>query len=150
MSKISKEAFEHFKGIYELECGWVVDDDYYEEVIKPEVDKMYWTCKRAEFMFKCLYPGEKPLSKQDYARTRFTHDKIYEKMDTTFQIRTKSEDEAFQRGWRRLQIGKGLYPFGISESEAIEKDEEIKRYYETGCYKRGGFVDKFFANIHHI
>ena len=151
MAKLTRKAFEHFKGIYELkECSWIVDDDYYKEVVEPELDKMLHTKYMAEFMFKCLYPDERPLSKKDYGRTRFTHRKIDEKMNTLAQVRTKSEDEAFQRGWRRLQIGKGLYPFGIREDDAIEKYEEIRIYYEEGRYRRGSFVDKFIAHIHHI
>ena len=71
-------------------------------------------------------------------------------MDSISHVRTKSEVQAFNRGMRKLQIGKGLYPFGISENEAIEKYDEIKRYYETGRYKKGSFVDKHIAGIHHI
>lgn len=49
-----------------------------------------------------------------------------------------------------IKYGKGLYPFGIREDDAIEKYEEIRIYYEEGRYKRGSFVDKFIAHIHHI
>ena len=152
MSKISKEAFNHWNLIDEngyARFGYVFDDEL--EPLRDEiVKKMQHTLYMMKFAYQCLYPNERPLSKRDYGRLKFTERQIENKADMLWNCKTKSEDEAFQRGWRRLQIGKGLYPFGICESEAIEKDEEIKRYYETGRYKRGGFVDKFIAHIHHI
>ena len=68
MVKLTKESFQYFKGVYELPISWTVEDEYYDRVIQPELDKMYWTQKRAEFMLECLYPNEKPLSKRDYGR----------------------------------------------------------------------------------
>ena len=125
MAKLTKESFQYFKGIYELPCGWVVEDDYYEDVIQPQLDLMKNAKYRAEFMFKCLYPNEKPLSKEDYKRTRYTHRKICDKRSTLMQVRTKSEDESFQRMGRKLKIVKGIYPTGMSFEEAME-NEEIK------------------------
>ena len=148
---VTKKAFQHFKGIYELPCGWEVEDEYYKEVIEPEIDKMYWTCIRAEFMYKCLYDGEKPLSKRDYGRTRFTHDTIHDKMTTLFQVRTKSEIRAFNRGIRKMQIQKALYATKLQKvpfKELLEEYEELKNYYERGVYKRGGYIDKFVQCIH--
>lgn len=141
MSKITKESFRYFKGIYELHCGWIVDDEYYDETIKPQLDLMKWAMFRCEFAFKCLYPNEKPLSKEDYGRTRYTHEKICSKRSTLMQVRTKSEDKSFQRNMRALKIQKGIYPTGMSFEEALE-NEEIKKYYETGRYKKGSFVAK--------
>ncbi len=149
MAKITKESFKYFKGVYELQCGWTVDDDYYDEVIQPQLDLMKNAMFRAEFMFKCLYPNERPLSKEDYKRTRFTHRAIDRKFSTLSQVQKKSEDEAFQRGMRKMKICKGIYPFGLSFEEAI-KDEDIKRYYETGRYKKGSFVAKCIAPLHHL
>ena len=117
MAKLTKESFQYFKGIYELPCGWVVEDDYYEDVIQPQLDLMKNAKYRAEFMFKCLYPNEKPLSKEDYKRTRYTHRKICDKRSTLMQVRTKSEDESFQRMGRKLKIVKGIYPTGMSFEE---------------------------------
>lgn len=150
MAKMSKKAFEHFKGVYERKnCGWVVDNETMEE-LDQEYKKMKNTMWRIKFAYTCLYKGEKPLSKKDYARVRFTERKIQNKMDSICHVQTYEEVEAFGRGIRRLQIGKGLYPFGIGEDEAIEKYPEIKKYYETGRYKRGSFVDKYIACINHI
>lgn len=149
MAKLTKESFQYFKGIYELPCGWVVEDDYYEDVIQPQLDLMKNAKYRAEFMFKCLYPNEKPLSKEDYKRTRYTHRKICDKRSTLMQVRTKSEDESFQRMGRKLKIEKGIYPTGMSFDEAME-NEEIRRYYETGGYKKGSFVAKCIVPLHHL
>ena len=99
MSKITKESFRYFKGIYELHCGWIVDDEYYDD------------------------------------------EKICSKRSTLMQVRTKSEDKSFQRNMRALKIQKGIYPTGMSFEEALE-NEEIKKYYETGRYKKGSFVAK--------
>lgn len=148
MVKLTKQSFQYFKGVYELPCGWCVEDQYYEEVIQPELDKMKWAKYRAEFMFKCLYPGERPLSKEDYKRTRYTHMKICDKLSTLYQVETKSQKEARGRGMRKLKIQKGLYPFGIRFDEAIEKYPEIKKYYEEGTCKQGSFVHKFIMPIH--
>ena len=149
MAKLTKESFQYFKGVYELHCGWTVDDDYYNEVIEPELNKMRWAKYRAEFMFKCLYTNERPLSKEDYKRTRYAHRKICDKHDCLAQVRTKSEDESFQRMGRKLKIVKGIYPTGMSFDEAME-NEEIRRYYETGRYKKGSFVAKCIVPLHHL
>ena len=149
MSKISKESFQYFKGVYELHCGWIVDDDYFKEVIEPELNKMRVTQIRAEFMFKCLYPNERPLSKEDYKRTRYAHRKICDKHDCLAQVRTKSENESFQRMCRKLQIQKGIYPLGLSFDEAMD-DEEIKDFYETGRYKGGSFVAKCIVPLNRL
>lgn len=149
MAKLTKESFQYFKGVYELHCGWTVDDDYYNEVIEPELNKMRWAKYRAEFMFKCLYPNERPLSKEDYKRTRYAHRKICDKHDCLAQVRTKSEDESFQRMGRKLKIEKGIYPTGMSFDEAME-NEEIRRYYETGRYKKSSFVAKCIVPLHHL
>ena len=149
MAKVTKESFRYFKGVYELHCGWDVDDDYYDEVIQPQLDLMRNAMYRAEFMFKCLYPNERPLSKEDYKRTRFTHRSIWRKYTTLSQVQKKSDDEAFQRNMRNMKISKRVYPFGLSFEEAI-KDEDIKTYYETGRYKKGSFVAKCIAPLHHL
>ena len=146
---VTKEAFEHFKGVYERHTGWEVDNETKAELDK-EWQKMRNTMWRIKFSYQCLYPNEKPLTKRDYGRLKFTERTIQSKMGCISQVRTHEEVEVFNRGCRRLQIGKGLYPFGIRESEAIEKYDEIRLYYEEGKYKRGGFVDKFIAHIHHI
>ena len=148
MAKITKQSFEYFKGVYELKCGWCVEDEYYEEVIQPQLDLMKWAEIRAEFMFKCLYPNEKPLSKEDYKRTRYTHMKIWDKRSTLMQVEKQSRADARNKGHRKMQIVKGLYPFGISFDEAIENYEESKQYYEKGTYKRNSFIHKFIAPIH--
>lgn len=150
MGKVTKESFRYFKGVRELRCGWVVEDDYYKEVIQPQLDKMKWAKYRAEFMFKCLYPNERPLSKEDYKRIRYTHRRICSKRSTLMQVEKKSEHEASQRFCRRLKIEKGVYPLGWSFEEAIEKSEEIRRYYELGRYKKGSFVAKCIAPLHHL
>ena len=147
--KLTKQSFQYFKGVYELHCGWVVDDDYYNEVIKTQLRKMKWAKYRCEFAFKCLYPNEKPLSKEDYKRTRYAHKKICDKMDCLAQVRTKSENESFQRMGRKLKIEKGVYPLGMDFEEAM-KNDEIKRYYELGRYKKGSFVAKCIAPLHHL
>ena len=147
MAKLTKQSFQYFKGISELRCGWTVEDDYYEEVIQPQLDLMRGAMYRAEFMFKCLYPNERPLSKEDYKRTRYAHRNISNKYHSLSQVQKKSVDDAFQRNIRKMKICKGIYPFGLSFEEAI-KDEEIKRYYEKGLYKEGSFVHKFIAPIH--
>lgn len=149
MAKVTKESFKYFKGIHELQCGWTVDDDYYDEVIQPQLDLMKNAMYRAEFMFKCLYKGERPLSKEDYKRTRFTHRSIWRKYTTLSQVQKKSEDEAFQRNMRKMKISKGIYPLGMSFDEAMENDE-IKRFYETGKYKKGSFVAKCIVPLHHL
>ena len=149
MAKVTKESFQYFKGVYELHCGWTVDDDYYREVIRPQLKLMRMAIIRCEFAFKCLYKGEKPLSKEDYARVRYTHRKLNAKFSTLSQVQTKSDDEAFQRGIRKMKISKGVYPFGLSFDEAL-KDDDIKRYYETGRYKKGSFVAKCIAPLHHL
>ena len=148
MAKVTKESFQYFKGIYELPCGWTVDDDYYDEVIQPQLDLMKNAIYRAEFMFKCLYPNERPLSKEDYKRTRYTHMKLCDKRDTLMQVEKQSRADARARGHRKMQIVKGLYPFGIEFDDAIEKYDEIKEYYEKGTYKMNSFVHKFIAPIH--
>ena len=147
MAKLTKQSFQYFKGVYELPCGWTVEDDYYEEVIQPQLDLMKWAMYRAEFMFKCSYPNERPLSKEDYKRTRYTHMKICDKRDCLMQVEKQSTADGRNRGHRKMQIVKGIYPFGLSFEEAI-KNEEIKRYYEKGLYKKGSFVHKFIAPIH--
>lgn len=149
MAKLTKESFRYFKGKKQLKCGWTVEEDYYKKVIRPEIRKMNATIIRAEFMFKCLYPDERPLSEGDYKRIRYTHRKICDKRDHLSQVRTNSEDEAFQRGMRKLKISKGVYPLGLSFDEAME-NEEIRRYYETGRYKRGSFVAKCIVPLHHL
>ena len=146
MAKLTEQSFQYFKGMSELKCSWTVEDDYYEEVIKPQMAIMRATQIRAEFMFKCLYKGEKPLSKEDYKRTRYAHTKISNKLHQLYQVETKSRAEARNRGMRKLKIEKGVYPLGLSFEKAI-KDEEIKRYYEKGLYKEGSFVHKFIAPI---
>lgn len=148
--KLSKESFQYFKGIYELkDCGWIVSDEYYDEVVQPQLDLMKNTIYRAEFVFKCLYPNEKPLSKEDYSRIRYTHRKILQKRDTLMQVRTESENESFQRFGRKMKIEKGIYPLGISFEEAM-KNEEIKRYYEKGLYKKESFVARHIVPLHHL
>lgn len=149
MAKLTKESFQYFKGKKQLKCGWVVEDEFYEEVINPELKKMKWAMYRAEFMFKCLYPNEKPMSKEDYSRTRYAHRKIRDKRDHLMQVRTKSEHEANQRWGRKMKIEKGIYPTGMSFDEAME-NEEIRRYYETGMYKKGSFVAKCIVPLHHL
>ena len=147
--KLTKQSFQYFKGVYELHCGWVVDDDYYDEVIKPELRKMKWAKYRCEFAFKCLYPNEKPLSKEDYKRTRYAHKKICSKRSTLMQVERKSVHEANQRFVRKMKIEKGVYPLGMDFKEAM-KNDEIKRYYELGRYKKGSFVAKCIAPLHHL
>ena len=149
MAKVTKESFQYFKGVGELRCGWVVEDEYYEEVIRPQLDLMKNSIIRAEFMFKCLYKGERPLSKEDYNRTRYTHTKISNKFHQLSQVETKSHQEGMNRWFRKMQICKGIYPLGLTFEEAI-KDEEIKRYYEKGLYKSGSFVAKHIAPLHHL
>ena len=149
MAKVTKESFRYFKGIYELQCGWIVDDDYYDKVIQPQLDLMKNAIYRAEFMFKCLYPNERPLSKEDYKRTRFAHRSIWRKYTTLSQVQKKSEDESFQRNMRKMKICKGIYPTGMSFDEAMENDE-IRRFYETGKYKKGIFVAKCIVPLHHL
>lgn len=148
---VTKEAFHHFKEINDFNCSWIVEDDFYKTEIEPEIKKIKQTRLRAEFMYKCLYLGEKPLSKKDYGRTRYTANLLWQKASSLCNVKTKSEDEAFQKGMRRLQIEKGLYPFksnGKTIDERIEDNPELKKYYETGRYTRGGFVDKYIADIH--
>lgn len=148
--KLSKESFQYFKGIYELkDCGWIVSDEYYDEVVQPQLDLMKNAIYRTEFAFKCLYPNEKPLSKEDYSRTRYTHRKILQKRDTLMQVRTESENESFQKFSRKMKIEKGIYPLGISFDEAME-NEEIKRYYEKGLYKKGSFVARHIVPLHNL
>lgn len=146
---VTKNAFKHWDNELDKIAGYIIDDEL-EPLQKEVYNKLRHTEIIIEFSCKCLYDGERPLSKKDYGRLKFTENQIWQHKINVANKRTKSEDEAFQRGCRRLQIGKGLYPFGIRESEAIEKYPEIKKYYETGRYKRGGFVDKYIANIHHI
>lgn len=147
--KLTRKSFQNFKGVSELKCGWIVEDRYFEEVIRPEIDKMHHTQIMAEFAFKCLYKGERPLSKEDYKRVRYTHEKIRSKKSSLMQVRTKSEDEAFQRNIRAMKIQKGIYPTGIPFEEALQ-NEEIKKYYEEGRYKKGGFVAKHIVPIHRL
>lgn len=149
MVKLTKESFQYFKGVYELPISWTVEDEYYEEVIQPELDKMYWTQKRAEFMLECLYPNEKPLSKRDYGRTRFTLERIMDKRLTLMQVEKKSQQEARCRGDRKMQIIKGFcVPFDVCFDDAIENYPEIKKYYEEGRCKQGGFIHKVIMPIH--
>lgn len=147
---VTKKAFQHFNGIYELECTWTVTEKYHKEVIQPEINKMMHTKYMAEFMFKCTFKDEKPLSKKDYGRTRYTHNIICDKIDTLYQIRTDIERKKFSMGIRKLQIEKGLYPFKTGDKsfdELIEEYEELKLYYEEGKYKKGSFVDRYIAHI---
>lgn len=139
----------YFKGICELPCGWTVEEEFYNAVIKPELRKMRHTEIMAEFMFKCLYKGEKPLSKEDYKRTRFTHRKIWSKRTTLAQVRTKNEVKAFAKKMRRWKIEKGVYPLGLNFEEAL-KNEEIKKYYEDGLYAAGSFVEKVIVPINKL
>ena len=150
MAKVTKKAFEHFKGVYEMECGWTVDNETME-ALNQEWQKMKNTMWRIKFAYTCLYEGEKPLSKKDYGRVRFTERTIQQKMDSICHVYTHDEVNAFNRKIRRWQIEKGLYPFktgGKSFNELIEEHEELRIYYEEGRYKRGSFVDKYIAHIH--
>ena len=134
MAKMSKKAFEHFKGAYELQCGYIVEDDYYEEVIEQELKKMDNTILRIEFMYKCLYDGEKPLSRKDYGRTRFTERTIRDKRTTLYQVRTKSESDAFQRGMRNLNLQQKTY--GIYSWDKMKDTEFAQDYIEKGVIKK--------------
>ena len=134
MAKISKKAFEHFKGAYELQCGYIVEDEYYNEVIEPELKKMGNTLLRIEFMYKCLYPNEKPLSRKDYGRTRFTERTIRDKRTNLYQIRTKSENETFQRGMRSLNLQQKTY--GIYSWNDLKDTEFAHDYIEKGVIKK--------------
>lgn len=140
MAKMSKKAFKHFD---DTEIYNVFDDElksYRDELWY----KMQATKFRAEFMFKCLYDGEKPLSKKDYSRTRFTHRKICDKMDRICNCKTKSEDQAFQEGCRKLLLSQKGYPFGLNAKNGME-NPEIKKFIKTGKYKKGGFIDKWIV-----
>ena len=149
---VTKKAFEHWETELSKINGYIIDDEL--KPIQQEVwNKLNHTKIMIEFSYKCLYYGERPLSKRDYGRLKFTENQIWQHKSSVANKRTKSEDEAFQRGMRRLQIEKGLYPFksnGRTMDERINENPEIKKYYETGKYKRGGFVDKFIAHIHRI
>ena len=71
-----------------------------------------------------------------------------DKRRTLMQVEKKSQQEARCRGNRKMQIIKGFcVPFDVCFDEAME-NEEIKRYYEKGVYKRNSFVHKFIAPIH--
>ena len=94
-------------------------------------------------MFKCTYKGEKPLSKKDYGRTRFTHRIISDKLDTLYQIKTKSEDEAFQRGMRNLNLQQKTY--GIYSWNDLKDTEFARDYVEKGIIKKEGI--KFARQI---
>ena len=135
----------YFKGTKELKIGWVCKDEDYEKV-QEQMDLLRAAKYRAEFMFKCLYKGERPLSKEDYARTRRTHSEIRSKLNGLAQVRTETQHNNQQKGMRKLKIQKGIYPTGLSWEEALQ-DEEIKRFYETGRYKRGSFVARFIVPL---
>ena len=139
---VTREAFQHFNTNH----GLVVEDNYHEYIVKPMINKVKHTKFLAEYAFKCMGG----MSKRDYARCRFTHEILCNKLDSLYQVRTESEDIKFQQGWRRLQISKGLYPFGLDVDEAIENYQEIRDYYLTGFYMPGGFVDKYIQGIHKI
>lgn len=109
---------------------YIVTDEYYNKVIIPEIKKINSTKRRAEFMFKCLYPGEKPLSKQDYNRTRFTHRILSDKLTNLYQIKTESQNESFQKGMRKLDLQKKTY--GIFDWEDIENTVFVKDFIENG------------------
>lgn len=149
MKKINKKAFEHFKGVYELKCGWEVDDDFYNEVIDPEITKLTATIYRAEFAFKCCYPGERPLSKKDYARVRFTHRILEEKCSTLCHVRTRTEIEESGKGVRAFQIQKYLMGTDLSWEEALERPD-VQMYIEEGRCKRGSWIHKYVVDIHHF
>ena len=149
---VTKNAFKHWDNELDKIKGYIIDDEL-ENLQKEIWKKLINTKIMIEFSYKCLYDGERPLSKKDYGRLKFTENQIWQHKSSVANKRTKSENEAFQRGMRRLQIEKGLYPFksnGKTIDERINENPEIKKYYETGRYKRGGFVDKYIANIHHI
>jgi len=149
---VTKNAFKHWDNELEKIAGYIIDDEL--EPLQKEIwKKLRHTKIMIEFSYKCLYDDERPLSKKDYGRLKFTENQIWQHKTSVANKRTKSKNEAFQRGCRRLQIEKGLYPFksnGKTIDERINENPEIKKYYETGRYKRGGFVDKYIANIHHI
>ena len=139
---VSKEAFHHFDG---RKFSYIFPDELLAE--RDELcDKMRHTRILAEFSFKCMGG----MSKKDYRRCRYTHELLCNKISSLLNCKTESQDQRFQQGFRKLQIDKGLYPFGISANEAIEKFPEIRKYYETGWYKRGSFVDMHIAGINRI
>ena len=139
---VTCEAYNHFntkkfKRIY---------PDELEQEHDELTSKIYHTILMAEYSYKCMGG----LSRKDYARVRYTHERLNDKLNMLYNQVTVSQDEFMQRGWRKLQISKGLYPYGISVEDAIKEYPEIKNYYQTGVYKIGGFVDKHIAHINHI
>lgn len=145
MAKLTKKAFQHFNDDF---GGYIVEDEM-KPLIDAEYNKIRNTLYRMAFAYKCLYPNERPLSKRDYARLKFTEDVLWNKKTGLMQKRTKSENEAFQRGMRMLQLQKGCYPFQIDVRAEIENgNEEFCKFYYEGRYKKGSFIDKFVAHLH--
>lgn len=70
-------------------------------------NKLLHTMFMAEFSFKCLYKGEKPLSKKDYARVRETHRIIDWKLGILLDTMNEEEYNNMEN------LLEGLKPFSM-------------------------------------